>query len=104
MRAGRTHGQKESILCVTSSAGRVILDYLPRRRITVISQRWHATTPGIPCDVPVNFHIWFMRHYKCTCGNVLFFENSTCLQCGTEVGYDLLGDQMVALTNDAASQ
>ena len=45
-----------------------------------------------------------MRHYKCTCGNVLFFENSTCLQCGTEVGYDIVQDQMVTLTADAQSQ
>src|SRR5436190_19501559 len=45
-----------------------------------------------------------MRHYKCICGNVLFFENSTCLQCGTEVGYDVAGDQMVTLTADAAFQ
>src|SRR5688572_8730376 len=45
-----------------------------------------------------------MRHYKCTCGNVLFFENSACLQCGTEVGYDVTGDHMVALTPDANFQ
>src|SRR5436190_24313301 len=45
-----------------------------------------------------------MRHYKCTCGNALFFENSACLQCGAEVGYDVAGDQMVALTPDTAFQ
>jgi len=46
----------------------------------------------------------FMRHYQCTCGNILFFDNSVCLQCGTQVGYDLSGDRMVALTDDAAFQ
>ncbi len=39
----------------------------------------------------------FMRHYQCTCGNALFFENSFCVQCGAQVGYDVAGDQMVAL-------
>jgi hypothetical protein len=39
-----------------------------------------------------------MRHYQCKCGNILFFDNSACLQCGLEVGYDSGHDQMVALT------
>jgi hypothetical protein len=45
-----------------------------------------------------------MRHYHCTCGNILFFDNSICLQCGTEVGYDVAGDQMMALTPDVPFQ
>src|SRR6218665_417493 len=45
-----------------------------------------------------------MRHYRCICGNVLFFENSTCLQCGTEIGYDVAGDQMVALDGESPFQ
>jgi hypothetical protein len=45
-----------------------------------------------------------MRHYQCTCGNILFFDNSACLQCAAEVGYDPTDDQMVALTDDAAWQ
>jgi hypothetical protein len=45
-----------------------------------------------------------MRHYQCTCGNILFFDNTACLQCGTEVGYDPSGDQMAVLTRDAAFQ
>ena len=45
-----------------------------------------------------------MRHYQCTCGNILFFDNTSCLQCGTEVGYDPAGDQMVALIKETAFQ
>lgn len=45
-----------------------------------------------------------MRHYKCTCGNVLFYENSTCLQCGAQVGYDVKNDQMATLGADAEFQ
>lgn len=45
-----------------------------------------------------------MRHYQCQCGNVLFFENSLCLQCGAEVGYDVNGDQMISLTPDGGFQ
>lgn len=41
-----------------------------------------------------------MRHYQCLCGNVLFFDNSSCLQCGAEVAYDVVGDQMIALGPD----
>jgi hypothetical protein len=43
-----------------------------------------------------------MRHYQCTCGNVLFFDNSVCVQCGAQVGYDVAGDQMVALDETGA--
>ncbi len=28
-----------------------------------------------------------MRTYKCNCGNTLFFDNSSCLACGREVGF-----------------
>lgn len=35
-----------------------------------------------------------MTHFQCTCGNVLFFENTVCLQCGSEVGYNLSSDRM----------
>jgi hypothetical protein len=28
-----------------------------------------------------------MRTYNCDCGNLLFFDNSSCLACGKEVGY-----------------
>lgn len=45
-----------------------------------------------------------MRHYRCTCGNVLFFENSACLQCGSDVVYDLASDSMVVLDGDTAVQ
>jgi len=45
-----------------------------------------------------------MRHYQCNCGNILFFDNSACLQCGTEVGYDPANDQMVTLTQDGPFQ
>ncbi len=30
-----------------------------------------------------------MIHFTCTCGNALFFENTLCLQCNSQVGYDL---------------
>lgn len=42
-----------------------------------------------------------MRHYQCQCGNVLFFDNSVCVQCGAQVGYDVAGDQMVTLDEAA---
>lgn len=29
-----------------------------------------------------------MQRFACDCGNTLFFENSQCLKCGHEVGYD----------------
>lgn len=29
-----------------------------------------------------------MQRFNCACGNVLFFGNSLCLKCGSEVGYD----------------
>ena len=45
-----------------------------------------------------------MRHYQCVCGNVLFFDNSTCLQCGAEVGYDVQVDQMVVLDGQTPFQ
>jgi hypothetical protein len=45
-----------------------------------------------------------MRHYQCACGNILFFDNSTCLKCGTLVGYDPAGDQMTTLTSDSLFQ
>jgi len=38
-----------------------------------------------------------VKHFKCYCGNTLFFENSRCLQCGAETGYDPAGGSMVPL-------
>ena len=38
-----------------------------------------------------------MRHYRCSCDNVLFFENTRCLQCEREVGYEPEEDRMVPL-------
>ncbi|MBE2287049.1 MAG: putative zinc-binding metallopeptidase [Prosthecobacter sp.] len=35
-----------------------------------------------------------MIHFRCTCGNALFFENTACLQCGAAVGYDPGGNEM----------
>lgn len=29
-----------------------------------------------------------MKPFKCKCGNLLFFDNSLCLQCGSAVGYE----------------
>jgi hypothetical protein len=45
-----------------------------------------------------------MRHYQCNCGNILFFDNSACTQCGTEVGYEVDSDQMVTLDGESAFQ
>ena len=36
-----------------------------------------------------------MKPYQCTCGNTLYFDNSRCLLCQTEVGYDSVQDLMV---------
>lgn len=38
-----------------------------------------------------------MQRFTCDCGNVLFFGNSKCLQCGGNVGYDPQGGGMVRL-------
>ena len=38
-----------------------------------------------------------MQRFICDCGNVLFFDNSKCLRCGREVGYDLEGEVMVVI-------
>lgn len=38
-----------------------------------------------------------MRSFSCpTCGNLLFFENSSCLACGTAVGYSRAAGELVA--------
>lgn len=41
--------------------------------------RWYRT-PQLTTEL--------MRPFKCKCGNLLFFDNSLCLQCGNSVGYD----------------
>jgi len=38
-----------------------------------------------------------MIPFNCQCGNVLFFENTACVRCGTEAGDDLSTDSMVAI-------
>lgn len=38
-----------------------------------------------------------MIFFSCRCGNVLFFENTTCLQCQAQVGYDCSSNSMVML-------
>lgn len=38
-----------------------------------------------------------MQRFVCECGNALFFENSHCLKCGHEVGYDPEGRRMVVV-------
>lgn len=38
-----------------------------------------------------------MQRFVCDCGNVLFFENSRCLNCGNEVGYDTESQAMVVI-------
>jgi len=40
-----------------------------------------------------------MKLFKCQCGNLLFFDNSICLQCGSQVGYEPEKREMRA--NDA---
>lgn len=38
-----------------------------------------------------------MRHFTCQCRNTLFFDNTVCLQCGREAGYDPVSAEMVPL-------
>ena len=45
-----------------------------------------------------------MQRFTCECGNALFFDNSHCLKCGLEVGYDPEGRAMVALSGSRALQ
>lgn len=42
-----------------------------------------------------------MHAYQCSCGNTLFFENSRCVQCGLEVGYEPASDRMVVLDDQS---
>lgn len=39
-----------------------------------------------------------MKQFSCACGNVLFFENSQCLQCGAQIGFDPGRGAMIRLT------
>jgi len=73
------------------------------RTTTLLAPRRRQPMAGCAamCEAKIHFA---MRHYQCSCGNILFFDNSACLQCGAQVGYDPAGDQMVALTDDAAFQ
>jgi hypothetical protein len=43
-----------------------------------------------------------MIQFSCPCGNVLFFENSACVQCKAEVGYDPAANAFVQLTGDGS--
>jgi hypothetical protein len=46
-----------------------------------------------------------MRHFKCrNCGNVLFFENSQCVQCGSQVGFEPQAAEFVLLGADSQFQ
>lgn len=39
-----------------------------------------------------------MIDFKCDCGQTLFFENTTCLRCGSLLGYDPRTRRMLSLT------
>ena len=41
-----------------------------------------------------------MQPFLCECGNVLFFDNSKCLQCGLDVGFDPAQLRMVVLNTN----
>ncbi len=43
-----------------------------------------------------------MRTFNCTCGNILFFENTQCLKCGHEVGWCPACENLSALVPDEA--
>lgn len=46
-----------------------------------------------------------MIHFRCTnCQNVLFFENSACLQCGSEIGFEPESRVMVTLDENSPYQ
>jgi len=38
-----------------------------------------------------------MRQFLCECGNTLFFGNSRCLRCGSDVGYDANAQTLIVL-------
>lgn len=38
-----------------------------------------------------------MKNFKCACGQTLFFENTRCLNCGKQVGYDPQSSAMYTL-------
>ena len=39
-----------------------------------------------------------MIDFKCTCGQILFFENTACLHCGSRVGYEPVSRRMLPLS------
>jgi hypothetical protein len=39
-----------------------------------------------------------MKIFHCTCGNVVYFDSTSCLKCGSQLGYDPPQDTMLALT------
>ncbi|MDW3214208.1 MAG: putative zinc-binding metallopeptidase [Ilumatobacteraceae bacterium] len=42
-----------------------------------------------------------MQSFRCpVCAQLLFFDNSSCLQCGSELGFDVGGRELVALRRD----
>lgn len=42
-----------------------------------------------------------MQSFRCSvCAQLLFFDNSTCLQCGSELGFDVADRELVALRRD----
>src|SRR5688572_2911981 len=43
-----------------------------------------------------------MQRFTCECGNVLYFDNTKCLKCGEEVGYDPEGRTMAVLRANSA--
>jgi hypothetical protein len=45
-----------------------------------------------------------MKAFRCCCSNTLYFENSHCLQCGVQVGFDPATSTMVPLTKDSSFQ
>lgn len=40
---------------------------------------------------------WLMKTFRCTCQNALYFDNTACLHCGREVGFDAMSNGMVTL-------
>src|SRR5438445_3621270 len=54
--------------------------------------------------IEVGFSSEPMRYFECRCGNFLFFDNSMCLKCGSEVGYDVVSDRMIALDPGAPAR
>ena len=45
-----------------------------------------------------------MKNFHCRCGQRIFFDNTTCTRCGTELGFDTTALQLLPLSTDSGGR